>query len=59
VGRGLFRRAYAAGYAETTRYDADVLRRWQFVRAVDRFADGIPEERAPLEREARRLQDPG
>jgi aminoglycoside phosphotransferase (APT) family kinase protein len=55
-GRGLFRRVYASGYTQTRRYEERTLRRWQFVRAVDRFADGIPEERAALEREARELR---
>jgi aminoglycoside phosphotransferase (APT) family kinase protein len=55
VGRGTFLRSYVAGYAETKRYDAASIRRWQFVRAVDRFADGIPEEREALLREAGRL----
>ena len=56
AGRGFFLRAYAAGYEETKRYDAESVRRWQFVRAVDRFADRIPEERAPLLRAAERLR---
>ena len=56
VGSGLYRRAYRAGYAQIRRYDDSALRRWQFVRAVDRFADGIVEERAGLLREAERLR---
>jgi aminoglycoside phosphotransferase (APT) family kinase protein len=56
TGRGLFVRAYAAGYAGARRYDEVTFQRWQLVRAVDRFADGIPEERAGLEREAQRLR---
>ena len=56
TGRGLFLRAYAAGYEETMRYDPEAVRRWQFVRAVDRFADRIPEERPPLLRAAERLR---
>ncbi len=56
VGRGMFLRLYVAGYAETRRYDDATTRRWQFVRAVDRFADGIPEEREALLREAGRLR---
>jgi aminoglycoside phosphotransferase (APT) family kinase protein len=56
VGRDLFHRAYVAGYTEAARYDADAVRRWQFVRAVERLADEIPEERADLLREAARLR---
>ena len=56
AGRGFFLRAYAAGYEETRRYHAESVRRWQFVRAVDRFADRIPVERAPLLRAAERLR---
>jgi Ser/Thr protein kinase RdoA (MazF antagonist) len=56
TGRGLFARAYAGGYEEVQRYAGEAIRRWQFVRAVDRFADRIPEERGPLARAAERLQ---
>jgi len=56
MGRGLFARAYAAGYRETTRYDDEAVRRWQFVRAVERLADDIPGEREPLLRIAERLR---
>jgi aminoglycoside phosphotransferase (APT) family kinase protein len=55
IGRGLFLRGYVGGYETRRRYDAEMIRRWQFVRAVDRFADRIPEEREPLLREAERL----
>ncbi len=55
VGRGTFRRAYIRGYARTRPYDATHLRRWSLVRAVERLADRIPDERAPLLRTARRL----
>jgi aminoglycoside phosphotransferase (APT) family kinase protein len=57
-GRGAFLRLYVAGYAETLRHDDATTRRWQFVRAVDRFADGIAEEREALLREAERLSPP-
>jgi aminoglycoside phosphotransferase (APT) family kinase protein len=56
AGRGLFARAYMAGYQETTRYDEQDLRRWHFVRAVDRLADHIAEERDLLLRTADRLR---
>jgi Ser/Thr protein kinase RdoA (MazF antagonist) len=56
VGRSLFARAYEGGYERVRRYDGDLLRRWQLVRAVDRFADGIAEEFAALERVARGLR---
>jgi aminoglycoside phosphotransferase (APT) family kinase protein len=56
VGRSAFRRAYVGGYARVRRFDALHLRRWTLVRAVERLADRIPEERAPLLREARRLR---
>jgi hypothetical protein len=56
AGRGLFLRAYLAGYAGIRHYDANAVRRWSFVRAVDRLADEIPEERELLIREARRLR---
>ena len=56
TGRGLFVRAYVRGYRQRRRYEAEAIRRWQLVRAIDRLADGIPEERPPLLREAERLQ---
>jgi len=56
LGSGLYLRAYRAGYEGIRRYDDTLLRRWQFVRAVDRFADGIPEERSGLLGEAERLR---
>jgi thiamine kinase len=55
VGRGAFRRAYDRGYARARRYDEARVRRWSLVRVVDRLADRIPDERAPLLRAARRL----
>jgi aminoglycoside phosphotransferase (APT) family kinase protein len=55
VGRGLFIRTYRAAYEKIERYDGERLRRWQFVRAVDRLADRIPEERERLVRAAERL----
>jgi len=54
--RGVFTRAYVAGYEETRRYDDEALRQWKFVRAVDRLADKLPEERDPLLRAADRLR---
>ena len=55
-GRGILCRAYLAGYRETTRYDEQAVRRWTFVRAVDRLADDIAEERGPLLGAAERLR---
>jgi aminoglycoside phosphotransferase (APT) family kinase protein len=56
IGRGFFTRAYLAGYRETTRYEDGAVSRWKLVRAVERLADGIPEERASLLRAAERLR---
>ena len=56
LGQSSYRRAYVAGYVETKRYEEAALRRWQLVRAVDRFTDQIPEERGALLREAERLR---
>jgi aminoglycoside phosphotransferase (APT) family kinase protein len=57
TGRGLFVRAYVGGYEETTRHDdEEAVRRWKFVRVVDRLADDIPEERNSLLRAADRLR---
>jgi Ser/Thr protein kinase RdoA (MazF antagonist) len=56
AGRGFFCRAYLAGYRETTRYDEQAVRRWTFVRAVDRLADDIAEERGSLLGAADRLR---
>lgn len=50
-----FRRAYVRGYARVRPYDAARVRRWTLVRVVERLADRIPDERAPLLREAARL----
>jgi aminoglycoside phosphotransferase (APT) family kinase protein len=55
VGRGFFTRAYVAGYEETRRYDDEAFRRWKFVRAVDRLAEKISEERDSLLRAADHL----
>jgi aminoglycoside phosphotransferase (APT) family kinase protein len=55
AGRGLFARAYLGGYESLRTYDEETARRWRFVRAVDRLADRIPEERQPLLHEAARL----
>jgi aminoglycoside phosphotransferase (APT) family kinase protein len=56
TGRGPFMRAYVRGYRETRRHDDALVRRWQLVRAVDRLADGIAEERQRLLRAAERLR---
>lgn len=56
IGRGIFARTYTAGYEETLRHDAAALRRWKLVRAVERLADRIEEERAPLLRAAECLR---
>ena len=56
MGRGLFARAYVAGYEETTRHGDDALRRWKLVRAVERLADRIEEERDSLLRAAESLR---
>ena len=56
AGRGFFSRAYVAGYQRTKRYDDRAIRRWKFVRAVDRLADDIPGERGSLLRAADRLR---
>jgi hypothetical protein len=37
-------------------FDEAALRRWEFVRGVERFSDEIPEERFALLREVKRLQ---
>lgn len=56
VGRGAFARAYARGYARARPCDPARVRRWSLVRAVDRLADRIPDEREPLLRAARALR---
>jgi aminoglycoside phosphotransferase (APT) family kinase protein len=56
AGRGSFTRAYVVGYQETRRYDDEALRRWKFVRAVDRLADQLADERNSLLRAANRLR---
>lgn len=55
AGRGLFTRLYVAGYEETRGYDAEAVLRWKLVRAVERLADRIAEERRPLLRAAAHL----
>src|SRR5262245_42507505 len=52
AGRGVFARAYMAGYQETRRHDAGAVRRWRLVRTVDRLVDGIAEEEGALLRAA-------
>jgi aminoglycoside phosphotransferase (APT) family kinase protein len=54
--RGFFTRAYVAGYGETRRFDDEAIRRWKFVRAVDRLAENIAGERRSLLRTAGRLR---
>ncbi len=48
VGRKLLLRYYERAYRETTAADLSNLDCWVFVRAVERFADDIPEERPAL-----------
>jgi len=55
LGEGLFRRAYQQAYRRGEPHDPGRLPRWELVRAVERLADRIPEERAGLLREANRL----
>jgi aminoglycoside phosphotransferase (APT) family kinase protein len=55
LGTGLFRLLYQRAYQRGRRYDPARVRRWQLVRAVERLADRIPEERGRLLREADRL----
>jgi aminoglycoside phosphotransferase (APT) family kinase protein len=57
LGLALFGRAYRRGYLARRAGDAPRLRSWELVRAVERLADRIPEERAGLLREAERLLD--
>jgi aminoglycoside phosphotransferase (APT) family kinase protein len=54
-GTGLFRQAYQRAYRQRGSQDPVRIRRWELVRAVERLADRIPEERAGLLREASRL----
>lgn len=56
VGRGLFTRAYVSGYEERTRYEEEAVLRWKLVRAVERLADGLAEERDALLRATDRLR---
>jgi aminoglycoside phosphotransferase (APT) family kinase protein len=55
LGEGLFRRAYQRAYQERGPRDSARIPRWELVRAVERLADRIPEERAGLLLEAKRL----
>ena len=54
-GEGLFRRAYQRAYQRSSARDPDRILRWELVRAVERLADRIPDERSGLVREANRL----
>jgi hypothetical protein len=56
MGRGILCVAYRRAYQSKRSLDLATLRRWEFVRGVDRFADEIPEERLALLREVKRLQ---
>jgi hypothetical protein len=55
VGRGPLAHAYRRGYAATRPFDDALRRRWELVRAVERLADRIPEERSAVLREIGRL----
>ena len=55
LGTGLFRHVYQRAYSQRRPHDPVRIRRWQLVRAVERLADRIPEERDRLVREADRL----
>jgi len=59
LGTGLFRQAYQRAYRKRAPHDPTHVHRWALVRAVERLADGIPEERARLLREAERLAGEG
>jgi len=48
AGRNAFGRAYRSAYQRVRRSDLNTLRRWELVRAFDRLADNIPEERNKL-----------
>ena len=56
-GEGLFRRAYQRAYQRSRARDPGRILRWELVRAVERLADRIPDERSGLLREANRLLD--
>ena len=56
MGRGALCVAYRWAYQSKRSFDLATLRRWEFVRGVDRFADEIPEERSALLGEVKRLQ---
>jgi hypothetical protein len=58
IGRGALCVAYRRAYQSKSKrsFDLTTLRRWEFVRGVDRFADEIPEERSALLGEVKRLQ---
>ncbi|MFI5217588.1 MAG: phosphotransferase family protein [Candidatus Limnocylindria bacterium] len=57
LGLGWFRQAYQRAYRQGQPHDPGRVLRWELVRAVERLADRIPEERAGLLREANRLRD--
>jgi len=56
IGGGAFTRAYRRAYEARRSYDRAALHRWELVRAIDRLADEIPEERSDLLREVDRLE---
>jgi aminoglycoside phosphotransferase (APT) family kinase protein len=44
LGRGAFFRLYARAYARARAIDADLVHRWEIVRAADRVREGIEDE---------------
>ena len=48
VARSVLRAAYLRAYRRARDVDLPVVLRWEKLRAADRLADGIPEERAAL-----------
>lgn len=48
AGRGAFGQAYRRAYQSLRRPEVTTLRRWELVRAFDRLADNIREERSSL-----------
>jgi aminoglycoside phosphotransferase (APT) family kinase protein len=55
LGTGLFRQAYQRAYRQRGSQDPVRIQRWELVRAVERLADRIPEERERLLRAADRM----
>jgi Ser/Thr protein kinase RdoA (MazF antagonist) len=48
IARKIVLRGYRRSYSRMRRIDADLLQRWLIVRAADRLAEDIPEERDSL-----------